>query len=202
MIDVLEIVEKRKEHPFTTASVDDFVCREVGKTDLSLLVDDPTVSLYCFDDAARRALFVQVPENVDITAGPFLYMEQYDHAQRILMVPYSVFLHVAAGIKPRVPLVLIHSTGRAGSTLISKAFGEMESVTSLSEPDVYTQAVAMRLSGGRDTEVRDLLVGATQLLFKPAFTRGSSLNVVRNSFGLTKEFLWANLRNADRARGA
>lgn len=179
MIDVLEILEERKEYPVKTASPDDFVCREVGKADASAVVEDPTISLYCFDDAARRAMFVQVPEGVDITAGPFLYMAQYDHARRILAVPYELFHHVAGGIEVRAPLVFIHSTGRAGSTLMSKAFGEMGSVTSLSEPDVYTQAVAMRVSGGRDDEIRELLAGATRVLFNPAFTQGSSLNVVK-----------------------
>jgi hypothetical protein len=136
MIDVLEILEKRKGFLMSVASPDDFGCRAVGQVEASPLVDDPTISLYCFDQTARTALFVQVPEGVDITAGPFLYIEQYQHAQRILSVPYELLHQVAAGIELTAPLVLIHSTGRTGSTLLSKAFAEMESVTSLSEPDV------------------------------------------------------------------
>lgn len=162
-----------------TASPDDFLCRAVAQADPSLLINDPTISLYCLDDAARRALFVQVPEDIDVTAGPFLYMEQYNHAQRVLAAPYETLHSVAAGVEAPERLVFIHSTGRAGSTLMSKAFGEMSSVTSLSEPDVYTQAVEMRLQGGRDEEATALLATATKLLFNPAFTRGSSLKVVK-----------------------
>jgi hypothetical protein len=55
----------------------------------------------------------------------------------------------------------------------------MEAVTSLSEPDVYTQAVALRLSGEEENIVRDLLASATKVLFNPALTRDTSLNVVK-----------------------
>lgn len=179
MIDVLDIVEKQKPYPIAVASPDDFICREVGTVDSSLLVSDPTISLYCFDHAARRTLFVQVSEGVDITAGPFLYMAQYEHAERLLAVPYEVFDRVAAGIELRAPLVFIHTTGRAGSTLLSKAFGELEAVTSLSEPDVYSQAVGMRSAGVNDDEIRELLTSATKMLFNPEFTGASSLKVVK-----------------------
>jgi hypothetical protein len=178
MIDVLEIQEKQKPHPLGIASPDDFSYRKVGEADPSVIVTDPTISLYCLDHASRRAFFVQVPEDIDVTAPPFLYMAQYDHASRLLSVPYELFHRVAADVDMRAPLVLIHSTGRAGSTLMSRAFAEMASVTSLSEPDVYTQAVAMRLSGD-DDEIPDLLASATRILLNPAFTCGSSLNVIK-----------------------
>jgi Sulfotransferase family len=185
MIDVLEIQEKRKVYPLMVASPDDFSLGPMGSADPSVLVTDPTISLYCFDESTRQALFVQVPPEVDITAAAFMYIAQYDHAERMLAVPYEVLHRVAAGIELRAPLVWIHSTGRAGSTLMSKAFAEMEAVTSLSEPDVYTQAVRMRLAGSLDDELRDLLASATRLLFNPAFTRGSSLHVVKfRSFGI------------------
>ncbi|GAC1471440.1 MAG: hypothetical protein PVSMB7_23180 [Chloroflexota bacterium] len=179
VIDVLEILERRKDHPMATAAPDDFVCRTIGTADASIVVNDPTVSLYCLDHAARRAVFVQVPREVDITAGPFFYLEQYTHAWRILTMPYAVFHQVAAGIDLRAPLVFIYSTGRAGSTLMSKAFEAMESVTSLSEPDAYTQAVALRFNGERDPEIRDLVTSATKVLLKPSVTGGSSLSVVK-----------------------
>lgn len=179
MIDVLEIQEKRKAFPLVPASLDDFTCRKVGEADPSLVVTDSTISLYCLDHAARRAMFVQVPEEVDITAAAFIYMAQYDHAQRLLSVPYDTFHQLAAGISLRDPLVFIYSTGRAGSTLLSKAFGEMGSVRSLSEPDVYSQAVAMRLNGGQEDEIRLLLASTTRILFNPASTQSTSLNVVK-----------------------
>jgi hypothetical protein len=179
MIDVLQIEEKRKSLPLGLASADDFGCRKVGEADPEILFTDPTISLYCLDHETRRALFVGVPDGVDVTAPPFFYLAQYEQAVRLLSVPYEVFHAVAADVAVQAPLVFIHSTGRAGSTLLSKAFAEMGSVTSLSEPDVYTQAVAMRLAGGDENEIRELLASSTRILLNPAFTHGSSLNVLK-----------------------
>jgi hypothetical protein len=179
VIDLLEIREKRKANPLYLASPDDFTSSKIGEVDLSTVATDPTISLYSLDHAARWAWFVQVPEGTDITAAAFMYAAQYDHAQRLLSVPYDVLHRIASDINLRDPLVFIHSTGRAGSTLVSKAFEEMGAVTSLSEPDVYTQAVALRSRGVPDGEIRDLLASATRILFNPAFTRGSKLNVVK-----------------------
>jgi hypothetical protein len=179
MIDVLEIEEKRKSPPVRPASPDDFAYRSAGRANPSVVVTDPTVSLYCLEPEARQALFVQVPEGVDLTAAPFMYLDQYEHAQRLFAVPYDTLHQLAAGIDLPAQLVFIYSTGRAGSTLLSKALGEIETVTSLSEPDVYTQAVALRQAEGQDDELRDLLASATRILFKPALTQGSAFNAVK-----------------------
>ena len=179
LIDVRQIEEKKKVRAFGLASPDDFVTTSTEQADPSVIVTDPTISLYCLDHAARCVIFVQVPQQVDVAAAPFMFMAQYDHAQRVLIVPYDTLHRLAADLQLRAPLVFIHSTGRAGSTLMSKVFEEMEAVTSLSEPDVYTQAVAMRLGGIADDEIRDLLTSATKILFNPAATSGSTLNVVK-----------------------
>ena len=179
LIDVLQIDEKKKVDTFALASPGDFVTTPTAQADPSVIVTDPTISLYCLDHAARCVMFVQVPHQVDVAAAPFMFMAQYDHAQRVLIVPYDVLHRLAADLQLRAPLVFIHSTGRAGSTLMSKVFEEMEAVTSLSEPDVYTQAVGMRLGGIADDEIRDLLTSATKILFNPAATHGSTLNVVK-----------------------
>jgi hypothetical protein len=114
-----------------------------------------------------------------------MYAAQYDHAQRLLVVPYDTFHRIAADINLLDPLVMIYSTGRAGSTLMSKAFTELGAVTSLSEPDVYTQAVLLRSGGVPDHDIRDVLGSATRILFNPVFTRRSTLNVVQfRSFGI------------------
>jgi hypothetical protein len=179
MINVLEIDERRKPHPLAMAASDNFTYREAGQVDPSVVIADPTISLYCLDPERRRVLFVQVPEGVDITAAPFLFMEQYDRAMRVLTVPYDLFHALAAQVRIDAPLVLIYSTGRAGSTLLSRAFADMGSTTSLSEPDVYTEAAAMRLAGGDANELEELLASATKIHFNPAFTQGSSLHVIK-----------------------
>lgn len=179
MIDILEIERRCKTYALGIASPDDFACRVAGEVDPSVLITDPTISLYCLDHDAHRALFVQVPADVDITTPPFLYMAQCEHAQRLYAVPYDILHTVAAGISAPDQLIFIHTSGRAGSTLLSKAFGELESVTSLSEPDVYSQAAALRQAGVEDHDLRRILRDATLLLFNPAFTADSALHVVK-----------------------
>jgi hypothetical protein len=106
-------------------------------------------------------------------------MAQYDSAERLFKIPYETLHEIAAAIELDGRLVFIHSTGRAGSTLLSKAFGEIGTVTSLSEPDVYQQLAVLRFAAEQDQETRDLLVSATKLFFKPTFAGGSLLNVIK-----------------------
>lgn len=182
MAQILEIQQKIKEHPNRPASLADFSCVRDEHIDAEVILRNPWISLYCFDDERREAIFVQTPEGVDLATAPFLYQEQYAQAQRLVAVSYAT-LHRLAALLPAgdLPLVLIYSVGRTGSTLLSKAFSELGTVRSLSEPDVYTQAVALRLAGGgtRDGEVRALLASATKLFFKPTATVGASVGVLK-----------------------
>ncbi|HZU14725.1 MAG TPA: sulfotransferase [Chloroflexota bacterium] len=179
MIDVFEIEARHKDHVVANASPGDFSVRAAGGADPSTVITDPSVSLYCFDHAAGRALFVRVPQGVDVTAAPFLYMAQYENARQVLSVPYETFHRIAAGLEAPGSLVFIYTTGRAGSTLLSKAFQEMGAATSLSEPDVYSQAVAWRLAGEDGHEIQSLLHSATKILFHRGAAGRSSINVVK-----------------------
>lgn len=180
MIRIWEIEERRKQFWANTADRSNFALRPGGEVDASVLVDDPNVTLYCVDPVERSALFVRTPEGVSLADEPFFYAAQYDHALQVLSVPYDVFHDLASRIPAEAMLVHIHSTGRAGSTLMSKAFAEMDATTSLSEPDIYTQAVEMRLAGVPDEELLPLVKSAQRFLFKPSLARGSSLHVVKH----------------------
>ena len=53
---------------------------------------------------------------------------------------------------------MIYSVGRCGSTLLSKVFNQVDTVLSLSEPDVFSQIVGMRNPDrSNDEEVIGLL---------------------------------------------
>lgn len=181
MIDVFEIQERWKPMPIALAGLGDFVSTPEGQADPSILLHSPNISPYCFDEANRQAIFVETTEGVDIAEYAFFYQGQFEHAQRLFVVPYETMHRVAVGIPAgSVPLVLIHSTGRSGSTLMSKAFGEIEETTSLSEPDVYTQIVGMRTARiETDDELTALLHSATKLLFKPAYAGASAMWVLK-----------------------
>lgn len=181
MIEMLEIEQRCKPSPESVAEPTDFAVRASGSAEPDLLVRSPQLTPYCLDDAQRRVLFVETPAEVDIAAYPFYYQAQYEHAQRLYAVPYTTLTALTEALPaPRVPLVLIYSTGRSGTTLLSKAFQQVGAVSSLSEPDVYTQAVALRAQDPtRDVELAALLASTSRLLFKPASAGDALLWVLK-----------------------
>lgn len=181
MIEVLEIEQRCKPNPLATAAPEDFAVRPGGSAEPDLVLQTAHLTPYCLDDMHRRVLFVETPAEVDIAAHPFLYQAQYEQARRLLVVPYATLIALAEALPaPRVPLVLIHSQGRSGSTLLSKAFQQVGVVSSLSEPDIYTQAVAIRAQDRtRDAELTGLMAATTRLLFKPACAGDAVLWVLK-----------------------
>ena len=127
------------------ASDSDFLALLRAGSDLRALaatLSQPGWSLY--SAGARVATFVQCDPALRLdVANPFYYIAQYTHARRVLHcrladLPALVDL---LGLPARLPrhVVLIPSTGRCGSTLLSAVFSAASpSFTSLSEPDVFT----------------------------------------------------------------
>lgn len=147
------------------AGLDHFDLKREGTllTDALLLL--PNITLYSFDDTTRSAVFVETSAEANLTAAPFYYRAQKDYAQRVFTVSYKAFNALAEELPDPPQLVLLHSVGRCGSTLLCNALGELGNVVSLSEPDMYTCAVGMREpDGSRDAELTDLLRSATRFL--------------------------------------
>ncbi len=168
---VLHILDKVTPLEYFPAVPQNFVLRE-GESVPGEVVLGADVSLYCLDDENRQALFVETTPGVDLTQGPFFYLAQYEHAQRVIAVPYET-LHRLADELPggADDLVLIYSVGRCGSTLISQSLNAVDGVLSYSEPDVYTQIAMLRyLDGSRDEEYLRLIKSCTRILRRDAQT--------------------------------
>jgi hypothetical protein len=130
------------------AGPSDFATHETGSIELSRVLDDPTLSLYCIDPVGRTALFVRTPPQLDLSSAPFLYQAQYTQATEAVSVPFGQLHDLATRAPiPSERLVLVQSTGRCGSTLVSQALAAAEGVVSLSEPDVYLQLHQLRDRG-------------------------------------------------------
>jgi hypothetical protein len=167
---VLNIVEKVKWYEVVPAHLDNFVISEGDNLPAQTVIDNPNISLYCLDDANKRAIFVETPPDADLLQAPFYYDAQYKHAQRLIAVPYDDFHRLADDLKSD-DLILVYSLGRAGSTIISQALHTVEGVVSLSEPDIYTQIHMMRhVDRSRDEEYRRLLKSCTHILSKNVST--------------------------------
>jgi hypothetical protein len=168
---LLNIVEKVSPLEYFPAVPQNFVLEPGGPVSPQVVLDDPDVSLYCLDEETREALFVHTPPGVDLTAAPFCYLAQYQHAQRLIAVPYDT-LHELAGTLPAPGnLILVYSVGRCGSTLISQCLNAVPGVRSYSEPDVFTQITMLRhRNPRRDEEYAQLISSCTRLLGRGAET--------------------------------
>jgi hypothetical protein len=156
---LLEITARNREDPFMTADPTDFDFWAGPPIDPQVVLTNPMISLYCLDHANRRALFVETPAGIDLSQAPFLYQTQYEHAKNAIAIPYDTFHRLADGISlDDDRIILVYSTGRAGSTLLGAALNAAEGIIGLSEPDVFTQLVAYREWDGTNEAVISRLV--------------------------------------------
>ncbi|MCA9931697.1 MAG: hypothetical protein KC419_24610, partial [Anaerolineales bacterium] len=165
---ILNIESKYRTNPAAWVSVNDFTTT-VGTAVNASVVMQPNVSLYCLDHPNRRFIFVETPEDVDLSQHPFFFQAQFEHAQRLIAVPYDV-LHRMAAAAPLddEKLILLYSVGRCGSTLLSEVFNQFDDVISLSEPDVFTDLLKMRDENGRfDSELKQLIHSSLFVLMTP-----------------------------------
>jgi hypothetical protein len=173
----LTITEKHRQDIGFHSSMADFSVASGEAVDADIVRTHPNISLYCLDDAAKQAIFVELPPEVDLAKAPFVYQTQYEQAQRLVAVPYDTFRQLASTLPAVEHLIMVYITGRSGSTLLNHIFNELDTVLSLSEPDVASHFVNMRgADGARDAELRDLLDSTVRFLLKPtAFKTPSTL---------------------------
>jgi hypothetical protein len=164
----LSIASKQRQPAGFLSSLADFTITPGEAVDADILRANPNISLYCLDEASKRAIFVELPQDVDLAKAPFVYQTQYERAERLIALPYDSFIRLAHELPPVSHLIMIYMTGRCGSTLLSHVLNELDSVLSLSEPDVATQFVHLRSAySGREAELRQLLDCVVRVLFKP-----------------------------------
>jgi hypothetical protein len=140
---ISDIVGRQRAHPATVAAVSDFSARELGHVDPRRALSSPSWSLYCLDHSRREAVFVNTAD-ADLCNAAFYYQAQYQAARELMTLSYETLHELAAeAAVAQERLILVYSTGRCGSTLVSRAFAQAVGVGSLSEPDVFTQLVTM-----------------------------------------------------------
>ena len=91
-------------------------------------------------------VFIDAPISlIEESPRPFFYQAQRDLARTAYLVPFEAAIELststAAHTSTRTDLkstLFVQSTGRCGSTLLSKVLHELSGIHSLSEPDVYS----------------------------------------------------------------
>ncbi len=167
------ILERPNESPSGLAGIGEFVLQPSGKISAERILMDPTITLFSLDLDERRAVFVETPPDLDLSTVPFLYTTQFEQATCVLTLSFDDMIELAEAVEiDDGRLVFIHSVGRAGSTLASQLFAQVEGAVSLSEPESLTWLVAARY-GKKESEayLKQLLNATICLLCKtPART--------------------------------
>jgi hypothetical protein len=167
------ITDKRRKNPIGGADIKDFGLREDGPVAAEMILENPHLTLYALDLDHGQAVFVETPPDVNLSQAPFYYLAQYENAVRVLTVPFATMIQLAQSVTvDDERLILIHSVGRAGSTLASQLLAQVEGVINISEPDALTWLVAARYFQPDNQEGLSALLDATiRLLCKtPAQT--------------------------------
>jgi len=164
-----KICEVRRRHAVANAGPGDFVVEPTGEIEPEEILRDPRFSLYCYDPANGAAHFVECDDPRLIDDAVFYYSAQAEHATALVSMPLETFHRLAREIpEPGSGLIFVHSVGRCGSTLLSKALAAVPGVLSLSEPDDLTQLVTLRVAGTySDAELRALIESGTRWHGKP-----------------------------------
>lgn len=167
-IHYLNIEGKHRPMDGFVAGLSNFRLTDGETVNAEVILNSSTISLYCLDDQTKQAIFVELPPEVDLSKASFVNQTQYLQAQRFIAVPYEDFKRLAGGLPSVDHLIFVHTTGRAGSTLLSNAFNELDSVLSLSEHDIPTQFVYLHtLANQQEAELRELFNCSMRFLFKP-----------------------------------
>jgi hypothetical protein len=168
------ITAKVKTALFDVVSPDDFQTQAGRSIDPQVVIEHPAISLYCLDHANQQAIFVETSPEVDLLRAPFLFIAQYEAAQRLITVPYATFRALAREVQiDETRIVLVHSTGRCGSTLLSHVLNEEPTVASFAEPDVFSQLVMLRTAGkSTEAEITALLHASLNVMCANAERQG------------------------------
>ncbi|TXH77362.1 MAG: hypothetical protein E6Q88_01505 [Lysobacteraceae bacterium] len=138
-VSVHAILDRSRPQPLRVVSAQDFHLGPAEAADIAEALANPSCLPYCVDSEFAAMLLVEMPEGVDIENAPFLYAEQHRLARRVFRVPLDMLTRYCLALPDPERLLLIHSTGRCGSTLLTAALAELPEVRTLSEPDVFTQ---------------------------------------------------------------
>ncbi len=165
----LAIQEISRTHPIGIVEPSDFVYQPSGEISTEEVFADPRFSLFCFDLDNNTALFVECADPEAVEKAPFYYQSQVENAVGLVSMPIEAFHQIAATVpEPENGIILVHSVGRCGSTLISKAFQAIPSVHSLSEPDDLTQLALLRgLGKATDESITQLFESSLKWRCKP-----------------------------------
>lgn len=163
--DVSIILDRSEDSPVAPRQPEQFDLAPADQFEPDIVLGE-NWSLYCLDLANDRAIFVELPQGADLAMAPFAYAEQFQLAHRAAALPLTALSGLAARVAPPENLVLLMSTGRCGSTLVSRILSKIPGVWSLSEPDWPTN-LALERFGVEHAKRAMLIAACTRLTCRP-----------------------------------
>ena len=165
---VFEINEKKCQSPISLASINDFKLNQTREVNAGIILRNPNITLYSIDLNNNQAVFIETPSEVNLSLTPFYYAAQYQHAVTVLTISIETMLQLAQSITiNNKKLTVIYSVGRAGSTLASQVFAQVDGIINLSEPDALTWLVIARYyQPDQEGKLKALFEATVRLLCK------------------------------------
>lgn len=179
MLRRFSVLGGNKSYEMTPSLSTDFNCAPDGSISHNELLSDPRYCLYAVDPDTRLFSFVRTKEVLAPTEHAFLYLPQYHQAESLVVASADEMLELAERVSLDAErVVFLHSTGRCGSTLISRALGLCPGVVSVSEPDVFTRLPELRPRDRLDDEKTAALCEAAVKLTFHALSPSPSTTVI------------------------
>lgn len=175
---ICDILSRSKEHEAAPTAFDDFSLSKGMPTDPGFIATDQRWSPYCIDAESQRALFVELPKDIDLGQSAFAYVTQFQSARRAVSVGFDDLAALAETAPRPNTTVMVYSIGRCGSTLVSKIFSKLPKVWSVSEPDILTN-LASQSDMLTPSEFRRLVQCALRLSYRPPDLHDADVFVVK-----------------------
>ena len=101
------------------------------------------ITPYSLNYGKDEVLFTETPADLNLLGKPFMYHEQYQHAQKVITTSYDEwFKWMEKQPIPEKP-IFVCGIGRSGTTLINRAFHQLPQTAVYDEPDVFMQMVRL-----------------------------------------------------------
>jgi hypothetical protein len=137
--------------------------------------------MYCADIKNKNIVFVETPPGLDVTAAPFYYLAQYEHAIKALTLSFDDFIRLAEALPyPDKKFLFLYTVGRAGSTLLTKICAGDPDTVAVSEPDILSDfSLLAQKAPLQKAHVEKLLLACFKLLSSSTAAAGKQRILIK-----------------------
>jgi hypothetical protein len=151
---ISKVLFREISQPLKMVSTTDFSRSDEKSISISDLQDIGPLSPYAVDTNKKSTLYIAKLNLQEALDSTFYYRYQRENANYLVEIPWSESLQINAKRTFLAP-TFIFSTGRCGSTLLTKIY-KATNTPSFSEPDFYSQVALTKLVK-TDLESKNLL---------------------------------------------